>query len=107
MCQQARVGILVCDMRHISDYIGISDYGDQLFCPFCKDKYVHFGHAKYKGSDDYRAWEGRGAALRIPFYCEQGHSWYLRFGFHKGNTYTKIERVFDHDFSGNTPPDAL
>lgn len=90
---------------------GVRDWGLQLECPFCISQgktdiehHIHFNSPRLRESDNYSAWHGRGAALRIPLYCEEGHSWYLRFGHHKGQTYIATERVYDQDFSG-TPHD--
>lgn len=78
-------------------------WGVQMGCPFCGDEYVHFNAPVLKISDEYTAWEGRGSAIRIPFWCEQGHSWYLRYGAHKGFVYTEVERVYNQNFSGEPP----
>lgn len=66
-------------------------WGVQLACPACRDDNVHFGVPVIKNSDDYGAWHGRGSALRIPMWCEAGHSWQVRYGFHKGQTFLAIE----------------
>lgn len=66
--------------------------GEQLTCPICNFNYVHFNEPKFiDGKDDYKAWQGRGQAIRIDFWCESGHKWTLRIGFHKGQSYLKIE----------------
>lgn len=70
-----------------------------MTCPVCKSEYVHFNRPKFLESDDYSAWQGRGDALRVPFWCEEGHSWYVRYGHHKGNSYKAINRVYDRDLS--------
>ena len=63
-----------------------------LECPVCGMKYTHFGDSEVQESDDYEAWEGRGKALRIPFYCENSHAFTLGLGFHKGHIVTFWER---------------
>lgn len=78
-------------------------WGVQLLCPFCGDQYVHFNTPVVKNSDEYTAWEGRGNALRIPMWCEQGHSWYIRYGAHKGGVYELYLLVYDQNFSGEPP----
>ena len=63
-------------------------FGVDIRCPVCGFDYVHFSDPISKnGNDNYEAWEGRGDALKIPMCCENGHSWNLRFGFHKGQTF--------------------
>ena len=62
-----------------------------MVCPVCGFEYVHLEEVVLKKSDDYTAWEGRGDALRIPVWCENGHRWILRFGFHKGTVHFMIE----------------
>lgn len=63
-----------------------------LECPVCGMKNTHFGDPVVKETDDYEAWDGRGKALRIPCYCENGHAFTIGLGFHKGNTVTFWER---------------
>ena len=64
-------------------------FSHKALCPSCHDGYVHFtGINMMPGDDDYKAWAGRGDAIRIPMYCEAGpHYWDIVFGFHKGNTF--------------------
>lgn len=62
-----------------------------IVCPLCHGEHVHFLTPTLKDSDDYTAWEGRGSAAFIPMFCEAGHNWTLRFGFHKGHTFMTIE----------------
>ncbi len=67
-------------------------FGDKILCPKCPQEYVHTaGEVVKLKSDDYSAWDGRGSALRIPMECESGHKWYIRLGFHKGETYIANE----------------
>ena len=68
-------------------------WGDQLKCPECGFEYVHFLEPVIKKTDNYDAWDGRGSAIRIPMYCESGHAWEVRYGFHKGYTFVKIENL--------------
>ena len=64
----------------------------QVMCPVCRFEYVHMSRRRQiiehvRGKDNYEAWEGRGDLIRIPFNCEEGHSWDLCFGEHKGMTF--------------------
>jgi len=71
------------------------DDKDKLKCPICGFDYVHFdGEPRLdSGNDNGEAWAGRGDAVRIPLYCEEGHRWNVFYGFHKGQMYTAIEIV--------------
>lgn len=64
-----------------------------LVCPVCGDTYVHLEDAKnIDGKDDYKAWAGRGDAIKIPAWCEGGqHKWNIVIGFHKGNSFIHCE----------------
>lgn len=55
-------------------------------CPECGDEHVHYEAPTMVPSDNYTAWEGRGNALYIPMWCEQGHKWCWLLGHHKGIT---------------------
>lgn len=46
-----------------------------------------------KGNDDYGAWDGRGDAAYVSMWCENGCSWDVRFGFHKGSTFMGFENT--------------
>jgi hypothetical protein len=82
---------------HLPMHLTFDNLDDpQVLCPVCKDEYVHFSEPTVTESDDYTAWEGRGDALRIPMWCEQGHTWTVRYGFHKGFTFCKVENALDH-----------
>jgi hypothetical protein len=85
-------------LPHDNDW-GTPDWGVQAHCPICGDNYVHIGDAETRHCDDYSAWQGRGAAIRIAMSCEQGHEWTLRLGFHKGGTFIAIENpvAITHD----------
>lgn len=69
-------------------------FDTKITCPACNDNYVHFETPIYKdGKDNNEAWEGRGDAIEIPMWCENGnHKWKMIIGFNKGNTYlfTKV-----------------
>jgi len=69
------------------------DWGKQIVCPICGFEYVHFLAAETDYGDDVMgsAWQGRGMAVKVPMWCECGHSWTLRLGFHKGQTFVAIE----------------
>lgn len=69
---------------------------DLINCPVCGCSespsspidYQHFEKPEYiDGEDDHKAWSGRGDLVRIPFWGECGHCWYLCIGFHKGNSF--------------------
>jgi len=78
------------------DSESICRLGDQLRCPVCGDIYVHFRDAaNAAGNDTYAVsgWNGRGETVRIPMWCESGHGWVLRYGFHKGHTFRAFEDV--------------
>ena len=62
-------------------------------CPVCRFEYVHMSQIieHVRGKDNYEAWEGRGDLIRIPFNCEEGHSWDLCFGEHKGMTFAFLD----------------
>lgn len=77
----------------IANDLNNPNLGACLHCPICHTENISFGKPEYKHSIDYKAWVGRGPALRIPMYCEQDHCWILRFGFHKGSTYIALEDV--------------
>ena len=72
-------------------------WGDMVKCPKCNFEYVHFIEPVCTKTDAYDAWAGRGSAIRIPMYCENGHTWEVRYGFHKGNTHVNIENIKDFD----------
>ena len=65
----------------------------QVMCPVCRFEYVHMSQIieHVRGKDNYEAWEGRGDLIRIPFNCEEGHSWDLCFGEHKGMTFAFLD----------------
>ena len=72
----------------------VPEWGEQLCCPVCDSEWVHFNRpALESGEDAYKAWEGRGNALRVTLWCESGHFWEMRFGFHKGRTYLGMKEV--------------
>ena len=69
------------------------DWGLTVHCPICGYDYVHTGEMSSKSSDDYSAWQGRGSADRLDMWCENGHYWTVRFGFHKGMTFIAVENM--------------
>jgi len=76
----------------------VPGWGMVVLCPVCGDYYVHIGGEPVRTlSDSYEAWDGRGEAVRIPMYCEQGHRWHVRFGFHKGCMWHGIENVYEEE----------
>lgn len=78
---------------------GHDKWGIHLGCPICGESYVHIGKAQeIDGKDDYKAWQGRGDAVRIEMFCEMGHSWTVRLGFHKGFTYFDIEDCCERSY---------
>ena len=61
--------------------------------PFNNSDYVHFSSFEHiEGQDDYKAWSGRGDAYKLHFYDEDGGSFSLCFGFHKGNMSAWVEK---------------
>jgi hypothetical protein len=80
------------------DNYSYGDWGRMLHCPVCLFGYVHIGNVVKIDCDDYSAWAGRGGAVRINLWCENMHYWTVRLGFHKGNTFIDIEKVFDVEY---------
>ena len=70
-------------LRDTDDFGGVS----QLMCPGCGDEYTHLEQPILRQSDDYTAWVGRGNYIIIPGTCENGCSFELCIGFHKGGNY--------------------
>jgi hypothetical protein len=72
-------------------------FRDPIKCPMCDFEYNHLSEVKQiPGKDNYEApWPGRGDLLVITFWCEEGHTWELCFGQHKGQIYSfnKILKV--------------
>jgi hypothetical protein len=64
----------------------------QLKCPYCGFPYVHFEKPSIKVTDDYDAWDGRGSAITVPMWCENGHEFTMGIGFHKGFSYVFFEQ---------------
>ena len=73
------------------EYDTSGTFGTQIHCPVCNFHCTHIIRPETIITDDYKAWEGRGSAIRVPMYCESGHAWEVRFGFHKGVTFIAIE----------------
>lgn len=85
--------IVTREMIDISDD-SYNSFGASVCCPICGDSCVHLKSAALiPGEDSWKAWAGRGDAVKIRMNCESGHAWTLRYGFHKGNTYVAIEDV--------------
>lgn len=73
--------------------------GTRLSCPVCGDNNVHFQDATMLDrNDNYAAGEGRDQELRISMNCECGHSWVLRLGHHKGETFAAIEEPCEYTY---------
>jgi hypothetical protein len=73
------------------------DYAaQQLVCPVCEFEYVHPDVPfELLSRDEYGgAWDGRGHAVGIPMWCENGHRWTLCLGVHKGYTYMFVSRDY-------------
>ena len=69
------------------DWFGIT-------CRVCGLEYVHvMAVEKLEGNDNYEARPDmvRGDVVRVQFECEDGHEFYLCFGFHKGLTRFWVE----------------
>ncbi|KKH92886.1 hypothetical protein EO95_09415 [Methanosarcina sp. 1.H.T.1A.1] len=70
------------------------EYGQLIICPQCSCEETHMLPPEVKGGhDNHEAWQGRGSAIFIPMYCENGHAWDLRIGFHKGQCFMDVENV--------------
>jgi len=72
------------------------NWGAQLVCPECGFQNVHISEVEVvHGNSDKsgQAWEGRGDALKIHCWCEDGHTWTVRFGEHKGYVFIKAENI--------------
>ena len=76
-------------------YMG-TDSGEQLACPVCRFEYVHISKVEHECTaatckfDDYTHGWVRGDTIRIAMWCENGHSFALEFGFHKGYTFLRV-----------------
>lgn len=62
-----------------------------LGCPKCRFSYNRaMGTSEKQSNDNYDAqgdgWRGRGDLLAIHMECENGHTWDICIGFHKGNS---------------------
>lgn len=55
-------------------------HGNAVVCPICGFEYVHVDRSGVESVDFY----GKGGALLIPMYCENGHRWNLVIDQHKG-----------------------
>lgn len=92
-------------VRMVNTMVGDHDQDDasgvRLVCPVCGFDYTHIDKAEHDQRGEYASWSGRGDAVRIAMYCENGHEWVVRFGFHKGQTWMGIEEVMDkhYDFA--------
>lgn len=76
--------------------------GLMLHCPVCQFEYTHISGASIiEGNDNYEAWAGRGGAVLISMWCENGHSWDVRFGFHKGSVFMDVENEKEIDLVRN------
>ena len=61
-------------------------WGIKLECPYCADDYTAIERYELK------EWEGRGMAHCLFMRCEaRDHTWSVRFGFHKGQTWLEVE----------------
>jgi len=68
-------------------------------CPICCNEHVHIECPVFEeGNDNYETDSGyRGDFIRIPFWCESGHSFELCLAFHKGTTYSWMQDA-DKDY---------
>ena len=67
-----------------------SGYPWRVLCPVCRFDYTHFApdDVHVEATDDYTSPIGnRGSWIAVPMWCEEGHSWRLVIGFHKGQTF--------------------
>jgi hypothetical protein len=67
----------------------ISSQGSVIVCPICGLEYNHVQSLGTRlGHDNYQAgWSGRGNLHVITMSCEEGHTWELCLGEHKGNVF--------------------
>ena len=64
------------------------DIWENAPCPKCGFGYVHFDNfSKYCDSYDPHCCGARNGCLRLPMWCESGHSFDLVITAHKGQTY--------------------
>lgn len=66
-----------------------------LLCPVCYDQLIHTQSPRVlSGEDNYKAgWGGRGNLISIPMWCENGHSFKICLGSHKGETVIYIRNA--------------
>jgi len=97
------------DFLTYHDYMSFPDIGKCMACPVCEDfSNVHFLKPEYiKGFDQHKAWMGRGDAIKIPCYCEEGHIWIIRLGAHKGSVYVKLEDIKSGDYFIDKHEDSI
>jgi hypothetical protein len=62
------------------------DFYKSVVCPFCGCENIHL-HQPSSGM------LGRGSFVEVAFSCESGCYWTLRFNFHKGTCFVKLETV--------------
>jgi len=71
----------------------------QIKCPKCDFEYVHpvFSDVKVvDGKDDNQASPYvRGSVITVPMFCEHGHAFEMKIGFHKGGTFLWTEELAD------------
>ena len=75
-------------LGHKSTYA--PEWGNQVRCPICHNLYVHIENPL---ESTITPWSGHGNAIGLPMWCENGHKWILRFGFHKGYSFVAIENL--------------
>jgi len=88
---------------HDNPYFEDGELG--VHCPVCGFDFVHFGTPSFHdGHDDGKAWRGRGDAIKLPMWCENGHDWTFVVGGHKGHTSLTFETVMQsYDNDGDLP----
>ncbi len=80
--------------RSINFQDGKFTEGELIKCFVCGFNCVRVTGPEYKeGQDNYQAWAGRGDCLDVAFRCENGHRFILRFGVHKGETFSSWFRL--------------
>lgn len=80
-----------CNARFLAQMAGADDWGLAMPCPVCGFEMIHLNEPSLIDSDDYTAWQGRGGAIRIPMWCENGCHAVIRFGMHKGGVWFSVE----------------
>lgn len=72
------------------------DFNNSIHCPVTGDEYVHISGEPVlvKGNDNYEAnWGGKGDAIFVPLFSENGFRWDMIIGEHKGRVYIGTRNI--------------